>query len=169
LFVVRDTPEYEVKDYFADSTGNERMIFMFVEVSELDPDYIEDVGYSLVQNHPILYFDCDTLQYVCVGYFYRPGTARPLTGDMSDRIKEDYPDKTGIEHRINYVTDAYIYTASLRKKFGKTISIDTLIKSPILIPGPGVKAKDVFKKVDESAGKSKTAADTTKTRNDSEE
>ncbi|MFP4528075.1 MAG: hypothetical protein ACLFQX_05955 [Candidatus Kapaibacterium sp.] len=117
---------------------------MFIETEDANQDFVRNAGYSMIRTHPLLFFDSDSTEYICVAYFYDADDVRPITSDLTEKLDENYPGRGGIERRLAYADHGYIYTAYLRKKSGRIIARDTLFESPVFIPGPGMKARDIF-------------------------
>lgn len=136
---------YKIVDYFTDSNANQKFVFMFVEVNRLEDNKIKSAAKEIIQNHIIFKNRDISEQMGILIHFYKKSDIALVPSKMHSSLKKKFPQDKNIENNLRYVADGRIYM-----KFTSKNKIandrDTLMKSEMIIPREGVKAKDVMRR-----------------------
>lgn len=131
--------EYKIVDDFIDTTQSGIFSFVFVNLNKVEKDYIKFINRDIVRKYDSSH---DTLnKKIIITHFYNYKNTVKVSGKMHKQLKLQYPGKKDLEERLRIANDAYIYTYF---NYGRNIS-DSLFRSPVIVPKPGIKAKDIFK------------------------
>jgi len=135
---------YKIVDYFYETTGNQKFVFMFAEVNHINHNDIESASKEIMQNHIVLKNKDDAERLGIIIYFYKNSDMELVPKRMLGSLKRKFQDKN-VEDNLRYVANGMIYM-KFTSKNNLSLDKDTLIKSDIIIPRPGVRAKDVMKR-----------------------
>ena len=144
-FSLKNNLNYKIADYFLESSPQGKIVFVFVEVEDLNPTSLNSLSKYIMENHNSMFLEDDSLLLVMVAHFYNKHDTINLPGEVKEEIRMKYPDKPDIEDNLYYIPKGFVYTGFSRKVEGLDVPKDTLFQTPILIPKPGIKAKDVIK------------------------
>lgn len=138
-------PRHEVVDFFVDSNANGYIYFLFIEVNKYDKEYLTEVSRNLMNEYSPGSENNDSLMTILVAHFYNLDDTTEPDEKMTARLRKLYPGREDLLDKLNYIENGYIYTRFSRDIPGVKFPADPLLKGPIFVPKPGVKARDVLR------------------------
>ena len=158
LYLIFSKPfEYNVLDEISEQSEAGNVLFLFVDVNDLDSNAILKASKKLLKERVIdLYKDIEIPndihhhheemgQHLLIAYFYRQGDTAAVPEAMKNVLKTKFPRNEIVKYQLNYISEGFMYTG-LYSPFEKKVRIDSLSpKTMLFVPKEGILAKDIMK------------------------
>lgn len=135
---------YEIRDYFTDSTAEGKMVFMFIEMDDYDLPEMKSISKELMTGHDAMIMEDTSAILVLIAHFFVENDTSVIPEPLKNQMRIRYPRKKGLVNKVSYIENGYIFTGFSRKVKGLDIPQDSLFKMPFIIPKKGIRAKDVI-------------------------
>ncbi len=137
--------EFEIVDYFIDSSDKGKFVFLFIKTDTIIASNIMKWASDFQNQDSTMYVQSEDILKVLIANFYTDKSITSIPEDEAITLRSKYQNNPGIVEKLDMASQGAIYTGFSRYAEGMPFPRDTVILTSVYIPKPGHKAIDIMK------------------------
>ena len=136
--------DIKIDDHFVDSSPDGTAGFAFVSVSDYNKQDIESFCKNYEENFKKS-LKKDSLPVVLKIHVYKLKDTTSLSPALIEQIRTTHPDMIEKFNKLQSVKSGYIFRYVSHYMGSKFVEKDTLVRTTVILPKPGISAKEILK------------------------
>jgi hypothetical protein len=146
LYFNLSKPNIEITDLYTDSTSMGKFVFVFAETETYEANTLMNWAQDLKHSGGFLEMPDKTKPSLLTVYFYKTSDTTKIDTELASSLKKQFPNNPEIINKVNFVLNGMQYIGHNDKTL-TSMAMDSIFKTMVFVPKPGMKAIDILKKI----------------------